>query len=457
MRLHRIQRRQRRIAAQAAHRAAPPPFDPPGQPRRIGKAQRAQPILKAGLIGLLVRRARTGAAALLDQPVITLGDLFGQLRQLGHQRRAIGQPIQPGHLIERLRAGGQAVRLLVANHLQPVFQRPQPIIGRAQRCGILRRDQPGVGQRIEAGAGAAQAQRRDPPAVDQLMGLGVEFHLADPSAPTLEVEAGARHRDRAVVRANALGQPADLGNRPEVEALAPDERPDRGQKPLALCNVASGSTGPDESRPLPRQRGAFVVAERPVERDRQRADLTGRAQPQIDPEDIAMLAAARQQLHHPPRDTVGSLAGVVALAPGKALRVVDQDRIDIGGIVQLARAVLAQREGEKTVGRGPLDPLGNRGADRGIQRAVGQRGQFVRHPRQRKGPRKVANRQHQRQRIALAPQRYLDRQAGPGGPRHVERRLAFAHAQPVNQRGPARHRPRQKGGKSLGAGEGIGP
>ncbi len=309
-----------------------------------------------------------------DQPVITLADRFGDRLQLRHQRRTIGQPVEPCDTVQRGGIERQAVGLLVRDHLQAVLERAQPVIALPQYLGIFGGDQPGRGQRVEARAGSAQPQGRVASAVDQLVGLREEFDLADAPAPLLEIEAGAGPQRPVVVGADPLGQPADLGNRAEIEALAPDERPDRGQERLARRQIARAGARANERRALPRQRRAFVMAQRRFERDRQRADLAGGPQPQIDPEDIAFGIDVAHHFHQPPRHPLRRFARLVALAPRKQVGIVEQDRIDVGRIVQLLRAVFAQRQRDEPGGLGIGHAVRDRFGDRRIQRAVGKGG-----------------------------------------------------------------------------------
>src|SRR5262245_61678945 len=123
--------------------------------------------------------------------------------------------------------------------------------------------------------------------VDQLVGLRVEFDLADAAAALLEIEARADEVGAPGVRADLRGQPADFGDRAEVEALAPDERTDRVEESLSGLDVAGAGARANEGRPLPGERRAFVVGQRGVDRNGERADFGRGPQPQIDAEDIA--------------------------------------------------------------------------------------------------------------------------------------------------------------------------
>jgi hypothetical protein len=75
--------------------------------------------------------------------------------------------------------------------------------------------------------------------MDQLVRLGKEFHLANAAAPALQVIAGADRLPAGVVIADAGGQAADLGDRAEIEAAAPDERADRVEEGPPCGDIAA--------------------------------------------------------------------------------------------------------------------------------------------------------------------------------------------------------------------------
>ena len=267
---------------------------------------------------------------LFDQTVIPCANRFGDRGQFVHQRRAAGQAIKLGDIIERSRTWRQAVGLQIGNHLQAVLNRAQPVIAFAQQVGIVSTDQPGLRQRIQTGAGAAQPHRRMAAAVDQLVDLGKEFDLADAAAALLDIEPRSRPGGAGMVGTDPLGQPPDFGNRAKIEALAPDERADRDQERLACGHIPGARPGTDEGGALPRQGRAFVVSQRAAERDRQRGHLAGGAQPQVDPEDVAFVRHVAHQLDQLARHALRRFARFVAGAARQAFGIVEQDRVDVG-------------------------------------------------------------------------------------------------------------------------------
>src|SRR5690606_14635187 len=146
----------------------------------------------------------------------------------------------------------------------------------------------------------------------------------------------------AIGTADARGQPADLLDRGKIEAAAPDEGAQRAEERLARLAVAGRGARADERSALPRQRRALVVAHRRVERQRERADLRGRAQPQVDAEHVALTRLPSQHLDHRLGIALSGLAGLVALAPRQSLGREQQHEVDVRAVVELARAVLAE-------------------------------------------------------------------------------------------------------------------
>ena len=114
---------------------------------RSGEVEDRLQLLRA----IAANKYDTIADGLLSALAARLGDCF----EFSHQCRATGQPFEPGDIVERGGISGKRVGLLVGDHLQPVLQRPQPVIALAQHPSVLGIDQPGCSQRIKAGAGAA--------------------------------------------------------------------------------------------------------------------------------------------------------------------------------------------------------------------------------------------------------------------------------------------------------------
>jgi hypothetical protein len=236
------------------------------------------------------------------------------------------------------------------------------------------------------------------------MGLGEELDLADPAAAALEVESGTGLARAAMRLADAGGQAADFLDRHEVEAAAPHERAQCGEELLARGDVAAGRTGADERGALPRQRRAFVVRQRRVERDRQRRDFGGRAQPQVDAEHVAFAGLRRQRFDQRAGVALRRLARLVAPAPRQTRGIVEQDRIDVRAVVELVRAELAERDRGEARGLGVGHAADQDLGDRRVERAVAERAQLGHHEVERKRAGQIADGERRRQGQAFAAQ-----------------------------------------------------
>ena len=74
------------------------------------------------------------------------------------------------------------------------------------------------------------AQRAQPAAPDQLLGLGEELDLADAAAAELDVVALDRDLAAALVRLDLALDRMDVLDRREIEVLAPDKRLQLGEE-----------------------------------------------------------------------------------------------------------------------------------------------------------------------------------------------------------------------------------
>ena len=362
-------------------------------------------------LGTINRFARNGqrprhrpAADLVEQLVEQRADLRRMLRQIRYQRPGIRQSVQPRHGLQRI-AAGQAVGLAILHHLQAVLDRAQAAIGRRERVRICLRHEPLCHQCIQRIEQAAHAKRRFAPAMDQLLRLDEEFDLADAAPALLYIEGRTGLLRAVMLGPDPLGQRADFRDRPEIETAAPDERVDGRQKCLAGGYVARGCPRAQERRPLPRQGAAFVMGERGVFRNGQRADFGCRTQAQIDAEDVTLCGILGEQLHDLARVTLRRFARFVPFPPGQSLRLIQQDRIDVGTVIELPRAVLAQRQRIEAGRFGIIHPPGNGSEDRLRQRLVGKGGQLPCDRLEIEGPCQIADRQCQCDTEPLPPER----------------------------------------------------
>ena len=119
---------------------------------------------------------------------------------------------------------GQAVSLLVLDHLQAMLDAAQIFVCCNHVRGRIIGNPSGGGQPAQCRAGFRYAQCRVAAAPDQLLGLGEEFDFADAAAAKLDIvpvdgdfAAAAMRRDLPLDRMNIF----DGG---EIEMLAPNKR-----------------------------------------------------------------------------------------------------------------------------------------------------------------------------------------------------------------------------------------
>ena len=149
------------------------------------------------------------------------------------------------------------------------------------------------GQHVE---GAPPAQGRAPAAEDELLRLHEELDLADAAASELDVVAGDGD---LVVAAHRMDLPlhrVHVGDRGEVEILAPDERREILEEALAEGEVAGDGPRLDQRGPLPVLADRLVVGVGGGERDRDRRRAGIGTQAVVDAMDVAVRRPLLQQL-----------------------------------------------------------------------------------------------------------------------------------------------------------------
>ncbi len=139
----------------------------------------------------------------------------------------------------------------------------------------------------------------------------------------------------------------DVGDRGEVQAAPPDERPDRLEEARAQRQVAGHRARLDHGGALPVLPHALVVGDGGGQRDGRRRDGGVGTQPQVGAEHVAVGVARLHQRHQAAGDARCEGGHRVALAAFRVYwrrRIVEQHEVHIGGIVQLAGAELAHAE-----------------------------------------------------------------------------------------------------------------
>ena len=284
---HRFERVERRRTAQRAQFAAAPFGD--RCERRVGRIEpRRQQLHRQPVV---VARQAGSHRAFGNNPVVAGTDIGGDGFEHRQQRRAVGLAIEPRDAVERGGLGRQAMRLLVLDHLQAMFDPAQRRIMARQARRDLGLDPPRRGERRQRIDRRRNAQRRIAPAIDQLVDLREKFDLADAAAPALQVIARPERLALRKMIADPVAHRADFLELAEIEAAAPDEGLDRRQELFAERAVARRGARADERRLLPRQRFGFIIGNGRVHRQHDRGDLGMRAQPQVDAQDMAVAGA----------------------------------------------------------------------------------------------------------------------------------------------------------------------
>ena len=123
---------------------------------------------------------------------------------------------------------------------------------------------------LEHVEGAGPAHLGTAAAEDELLGLDEELDLADAAAPELDVVAGYDDLLVAAYGVDLALHRVDVGDRRIVEILAPDERREVGEEPLAELEIARRRARLDERGALPVLADGFVIGIGAQSRERDR-------------------------------------------------------------------------------------------------------------------------------------------------------------------------------------------
>jgi hypothetical protein len=284
----------------------------------------------------------------------------------------------------------ELVGLVVGDHLGAVLQRPQVVISLRQPAGVFQGDVAGRGQGQQGVHRARAAQVRLAAAQDQLLGLDEELDLADAAPAQFEVRALGGQAVVDLVGVDLALDRVDVGDGREIQVPSPDEGLKSLQERPSLGEIASGDPGLDVGRALPVLADALVVVHGRVDRHGRRGRGRVGAKAQVDAEDIAVGAPLLQH----PAQVVGDPhrhgLGFDAVGDLQLLGRVEDREVDVAGIVQLERAVLAHCDAEQARRgafftltdvreRTAIDLLPDRLGQGGAQGRVGEPGQGAGH------------------------------------------------------------------------------
>ena len=294
-----------------------------------------------------------------------------------------------------------------------MFHRPQETIGFGQLIARIRRDPVELGKRRQRVERPPAAQLGDASAGDQLLGLGEELHLADAAASQLDVVSCDRDPAMALVDMDLPLDRVHVGNRRIVEVLAPDEGRDLLEEALAARHIAGAGPRLDQGRAFPVLAEALVIDERGGDRHGERRRAGVGAQPQVRPEDVAVRRAVAHHLDQPLGHAHELDRRLRPARNGRKLRLVHHDQVDVGGIVQLQRAIFTHGEDDEAAAlfRGRLvadlelaapGKVAQAKADRRRQRGIGEPAEPAGHRIEVQRAGNVGKRQRQRE-VLLQP------------------------------------------------------
>ena len=281
-----------------------------------------------------------------------------------------------------------------------MLDRAQEAIGLGQlpvRCG---RDPAALLEARQRGERVGDAQLRLAAAGDQLLGLHEELDLADAAAADLDVVAGHGDGAEAVEGVDLPLHGVDVGDGREIQIFAPDVGRQLAKDGGARGDVAGHRAGLDEGGALPVLAEALVVVERSLGGDRERRGAGIGPQAQIGAEHIAVAGALREQAHEIAREAHEERLHLEAGAQADAGEVVEDDEVDVGGVVELEGTVLAHAQHDVAVGAvaqpiAGLGGLAEEEGDGGRDGSVGGLGEAARDGHHRPHAAEVAQRGEQ--------------------------------------------------------------
>jgi hypothetical protein len=183
-------------------------------------------------------------------------------KQIAGERFAAVVAEKPGEAFYRRGIVRQRMGLLVRNHLQPMLDPPQELIGRGQFVARLEGDPVVRCQHIEGFQRRPHAQFGMPAAGDQLLGLREKLDLADAAAADLDIVALDRDLALPAKRLHLPLHVMDVGKCREIQMLAPDEGCDFRNQRLTGLGVAGAGPRLDHGRAFPGPPFPLIIVQR---------------------------------------------------------------------------------------------------------------------------------------------------------------------------------------------------
>ena len=243
-------------------------------------------------------------------------------------------------------AVGQAVRLPVFHHLQPVLHAALEAVCRPELYRRIRMDVTFRYKRLQRLQRAASAKARIASAPNELLRLDEELDLPDAAPAELDIVPLQPVPARAARGVDLLLDRPYVLRRGEIEMAAPYEGLQSLQERFSRLDIACDRARLYHRRPFPVAPGGAVVVFRGADRDGGRCGARVGAQPEVGAEHVALRGLlahdAHQLLRKPREDPLYAAPADI----GRPVLVVEEDQVDIARIVEFRGAELphAKRE-----------------------------------------------------------------------------------------------------------------
>ncbi len=187
----------------------------------------------------------------------------------------------------------------------------------------------------------AQAQFRKAAPGDQLLRLDEEFDLANAAATELDIVAQHRDFAMALVRMDLPLDRMDVGDCREIQVFAPDIGLQFLEKGITRLKIPGNGPRLDHGGAFPVLAAAFVIVQRRFNRDGERRRAGIGPKPQIGAENVAVFGAVVQDANETSGEARKQFRRVHRIDNRRGIRIEENDKVDIGGKVELVRAELA--------------------------------------------------------------------------------------------------------------------
>src|SRR6266540_336501 len=226
-----------------------------------------------------------------------------------------------------------------------MLDRPQKDQRVAQEATERLREIAALGQPENRAQAVPLAQPRIIAGVEELERLNEELDLADAAAAELDVAAlDALGTERLV---DLLLHAADGGDDIGIDARPEHEGPDHLDEPRGHPGVAGAKARLDERLPLPELGALGQIGPIALEREDDAAHPPLGTEAQVHAEGMALLGDGFERLDDVPRDRSEVVAvRHASLGAPRRLPVlpVDEDQVDVGGVVELVATELAHAD-----------------------------------------------------------------------------------------------------------------